>query len=255
LTFVPLLFSTSLMPSSLTLGRTGDLYSIKDRLRALQAHRALDAPESSARIPLGHPLADICLRGGLARGALHEVFAGAGHEAAATGFAVGLCRRVASGKHLLWIRQDFSAREYGELSPTGLLELGLDPARLLILHTATALESLRAASDALSCAALGAVVIEIAGSPKILDLVASRRLTLGATEKNVTAILLRFAAEPQASTAETRWLVRAARSAPNENWGKPVFEAQLMRNRHGQTGQWIMEWGSDDGFFKEPCDH
>lgn len=220
--------------------------------------------ETSIRIPLGHPAADLCLKGGLEPGVLHEVFAGLGHEAAATGFTAGLAARMAARKRLLWIRQDFSALEFGELSATGLLEFGIDPERMLLLRVADAADALRAANDALSCAALGAVVIEIAGTPKILDLMASRRLTLVCAQKSVTAFLLRFNAEPEASTAETRWLVRAAASPPQaENWGHPVFEAGLVRNRHGRTGEWVMEWNCDDDLFKEadrgavvsaPCD-
>jgi protein ImuA len=182
---------------------------------------------------------------------LHEVFAAAGHEAAATGFAAGLAARVAAGKRLLWIRQDFSALEFGELSAMGFLELGLDPARLLLLCVADAADGLRAANDALSCAALGAVVIEIPGKPKVLDLMASRRLTLACSQKAVTAFLLRFGVQPDASTAETRWLIRAASSpAQDENWGHPIFEVDLIRNRHGRTGQWVMEWSCDHGVFQ-----
>ena len=231
-------------------------------LRASLARPGLE--EASIRIPLGHAAADICLKGGLERGVLHEVFAAIGHEAAATGFVAGLATRVAMGKRLLWIRQDFSALEFGELSATGFLEFGIDPARLLLLCVSDAGDGLRAANDALSCAALGAVVIEIPGRPKILDLMASRRLTLVCAQKNVTAFLLRFNAQPESSTAETRWLVRAAASPPqDENWGHPVFEAGLIRNRHGRTGQWVMEWSCDDGHFREtdrgtvvstPCD-
>ena len=220
-------------------------------LRAFLARPGLE--EISSRIPLGHSAADLCLKGGLERGALHEVFASIGHEAAATGFVAGLAARVAASKHLLWIRQDFSAAEFGELSATGFLEFGLDPARMLLLCVADAADGLRAATDALSCAALGAVVIEIPGKPKILDLVASRRLTLACAQKTVTAFLLRFGAEPEASTAETRWLVCGASSpAQEENWGHPVFEAGLVRNRHGRTGHWIMEWNCDDGLFQKP---
>ena len=221
-------------------------------LRASLARPGLE--EISARIPLGHAEADLCLKGGLKRGVLHEVFAATGHEAAATGFAAGLAARMAGGKRLLWIHQDFSALEFGELSATGLLEFGLDPSRLLLLCVANAVDGLRAANDALSCAALGAVVIEIPGQPKILDMMASRRLTLASAQKTVTAFLLRFGAEPDASTAETRWLVHAAFSkAQKENWGHPVFEASLVRNRHGRTGQWVMEWNCDDGLFQNPA--
>jgi protein ImuA len=237
----------------------------REKIAALRASLAGPGLEEvPSRIPLGHHAADLCLKGGLERGALHEVFAAIGHEAAATGFTAGLATRVAMGKRLLWIRQDFSALEFGELSATGFLELGLDPACLLLLCVPDAADALRAANDALSCAALGAVVIEIPGKPKILDLMAGRRLTLACVQKAVTAFLLRFGAQPDASTAETRWLVRAAASPPQEeNWGHPVFEAGLVRNRHGRTGQWVMEWSCDDGFFKEadrgavvsaPCD-
>lgn len=213
---------------------------------------------TAGRVALGHGPADACLGGGLKRGALHEVFAAPGHEGAATGFAAGLAARMAAHKPFLWIRQDYSALEFGELSATGLLEFGLDPSRMFLFAAANAEDALRAALDALSCAALGCVAIEIPGTPKILDLVASRRLTLSSAQKNVTALLLRLAAAPHASTAETRWLVRAA---PSNNEA-PAFNAELIRNRSGQTGAWVMEWNSDEtGFAQDrgavvsaPCD-
>ena len=213
-----------------------------------------DAP---IRTPLGHGEADLCLKGGLQHGVLHEVFAAIGHETAATGFTAGLAARVTAEKHSLWIRQDFSAHEFGELSATGLLELGLDPSRMLLLSVANASDGLRAVHDALSCAALGAVVIEMPGSPKILDLSASRRLTLAAAQKSVTAFLFRLNAQPEASAAETRWLVRAAASQKrNEDWRHPTFETNLIRNRHGQTGRWFMEWNCDGRIFQNAtADH
>ena len=223
-----------------------------ENLMALKAF--LDKPgleEASVRTPLGHGEADLCLKGGLQHGSLHEVFSTISHEATATGFTAGLATRVATDKQSLWIRQDFSAHEFGELSATGLIELGFDPARLFLLSVANASDGLRAANDALSCAALGAVVIEIPGNPKVLDLVASRRLTLAATQKSVTAFLLRFNAQPDTSTAETRWLVRAATSPKREeDWGYPAFEVDLVRNRHGKTGHWFMEWNCDECVFQ-----
>ena len=206
-----------------------------------------------ARIPLGHAAVDFNLNGGLEKGALHEVFSVIGHEAAATGFTAGLAMRVAASKPLLWIVQDFSTTEFGELSATGLHQLGADPSRLLMLRVANADDAVRAANDALSCAALGAVVIETPGHPKILDMTTSRRLTLACAQHRVTAFLLRFAARPGFNTAETRWQVKAAPSfKQDENWGRPIFQAQLLRNRHGQTGEWCMEWNSNERIFKSP---
>ena len=220
----------------------------------------LDKPgleEASIHTPLGHGEIDLCLKGGLQHGVLHEVFAAIGHETAATGFIAGLATRVTANKYSLWIRQDFSAQEFGELSPIGLVELGIDPANMLLLCVANASDGLRAAHDALSCAALGAVVIEILGNPKILDLAASRRLTLAATKKSVTTFLLRLGAQPDASTAETRWLVRAVASQTSkEDWGYPAFEVDLVRNRHGKTGHWFMKWNCDERVFQNAAaDH
>ena len=224
-------------------------------LKELLANPELE--KASVRTSLGYGEVDLCLKGGLQHGVLHEVFAAIGHEAAATGFVAGLVARMAADKQSLWIRQDFSTHEFGELSATGLLEFGLDPARLLLLSVANVSDGLRAANDALSCSALGAVVIEIPGTPKVLDLVASRRLTLAAAQKSVTAFLLRFGAQPNTSTAQTRWLVRAAPSSKDEeDWGHPFFEVDLVRNRHGKTGHWFMEWNCDERVFQNAtADH
>ena len=221
---------------------------LKDSL----ARAGLEGPESHARISLGHPLADACLNGGIARGTLHEIYpATAGDEAAATGFATALSARVAARKRVLWVVPDFAALEHGEISALGLLELGLDPVRFVLLRTPDVVSVLRAAADALTCRALGALVIEIPGAVKALDLSASRRLVLAANESGVTAFLLRCSAEPEPSAAETRWLIGAAGANRNdENWGRPLFAAALVRNRHGPTGQWLMEWNSDDGLFR-----
>ena len=56
--------------------------------------------------------------------------------------------------------------------------------------------ALRTAADALACDALGAVVLEVWGEARQLDLVASRKLTLAAQASGVTALLLRVAAPP-----------------------------------------------------------
>src|ERR1700761_9091077 len=82
-----------------------------DRLRAALAKAGLETGDRRQRMPLGHPAADRALKGGLARGALHEIFAHPGHETAATGFAVAACARLAASKPILWIRQDYCALE------------------------------------------------------------------------------------------------------------------------------------------------
>ena len=208
---------------------------------------------SDAAVPLGHAPADAALQGGIKGGALHEVFAPRERDSsAALGFAAGLTLRVAGSRPVFWIRQDFAALAGGEVFVPGLADLGLDPDRVLLMRTPDATGALRAALEALSCAALGAVVIELRGEAKSIDLVASRRLTLTAAQSGVTALLLRAAAEIRPSTAETRWAVSPASSSPSDDWGMPVFNSHLVRNRRGPTGRWLMEWNADDRVFREP---
>src|SRR5476651_528962 len=144
---------------------------MSDILTKLEGARQLLDPilgegSSLTRCALGHADADSVLRGGLARGALHEIVAG---DAAASGFTACAAQRVSGAKRMLWIVQDFSALEHGALSPCGFAELGIDPSKLLLLRAADAADALRAGVDALSCTGLGAVIMEITGNPKILD--------------------------------------------------------------------------------------
>ncbi|WP_369725226.1 ImuA family protein [Bradyrhizobium sp. LLZ17] len=210
------------------------------------------------RVALGHDGADTALMGGLARATIHEVFCEGRQGAAATGFVSGLAGRVTARKPLLWVRQDFSETETGALSMSGLAELGLDPRRVVLVRAADVESALRTSADALACDALGAVVLELWGETRQFDLVASRKLTLAAQASGVTGLLLRMAAQPLPSTAETRWMLRAAHSPPGTTWsawGAPRFDAELLRNRHGPCGRWIMEWKCDECQFSEPSSY
>ena len=101
------------------------LATLRGRIERIEAHGGTSAPRRAA---LGHAEADAALEGGLAIGAMHEVFAEAGrHSVAATGFIAGLSARLAARRPLVWVRQDFSEIETGALSMLGLAELGLDP--------------------------------------------------------------------------------------------------------------------------------
>jgi len=250
----------------MTGARLSTLATLRGSIERIEAHG--DAYRSD-RVALGHADADATLQGGLAIGAVHEVFAEAGRQsAAATGFVAGLAGRVTARRPLVWVRQDFTEIESGALSMSGLAELGLNPRLLVTVRAADVDTALRIAADALACDALGVVVLEVWGEARQLDLVASRKLTLAAQASGVTGLLLRVAAEPQPSTAETRWIVRAAHSPPAAHlvpaaplmpaaswsaWGAPVFDAQLVRNRHGPVGRWIMEWKCDECLFEKPA--
>jgi protein ImuA len=233
--------------------RTNTLASLRGSIERLESPSDAHAQN---RVALGHAGADAMLRGGLAVGAVHEVFSEGRQSGAATGLVAGFAGRLSARRPLVWVRQDFSELESGALSMGGLAELGLDPRLLVSVRAGDVDTALRSTADALACDAVGAVVLEVWGEARQFDLVASRKLTLSAQASGVSCLVLRIAAQPQASTAETRWLVQAARSPPTpmwSAWGAPLFDAQLLRNRHGPVGQWIMEWNCDECLFSEPA--
>src|ERR1700751_1527362 len=103
--------------------RSTELAALRGSIERIETH---GAAYSSRKVPLGHAEADAHLQGGLAVGAMHEVFAEAGRQSAvATGFVAGLAGRVARRRPVVWIRQDFTEVEAGAVSMSGLSELGL----------------------------------------------------------------------------------------------------------------------------------
>jgi protein ImuA len=206
-------------------------------------------PHDRPAVPLGPAVVDAVLGGGLRPGALHEVFVRGWN---AGGFAVLLAMLVAGTKPLFWVRPDYEAMEYGALSPQGLLELGGDPRRLVMVKVRGSADALSAASDILACPHVGALLLEMEGRPKCLDLVGSRRLVLAAEESGVTAVMLRAGAVSEPSAALTRWQVASApSSSADDDWGNPVFDAQLVRHRQGGLGHFLLQWNPEHGCFTD----
>src|ERR1700688_4314130 len=174
----------------MTGARTNALANLRGSIERIETHGDAYSPR---KVALGHADADATLQGGLALGAMHEVFAAGRHSAAATGFVTGLMGRAAARRPLVWIRQDFADIESGALSMSGLAELGLDPRLLVTVRAADVDSALKTAADALACDALGVVVLEVWGEARQLDLVASRKLTLAAQASGVTGLVLRGA--------------------------------------------------------------
>lgn len=200
------------------------------------------------------------LKGGLPLGFLHEAYAAEVSDMVAnSGFAAALAQRLATQKHpnetrpVVWIRQAMSESEMGRLYPHGLCAIGLDPARLIMVHVRKPIHLLSAGLEAVRCASLGAVLIEAWSNPKELDLTATRRLALAAEQSGITPLLLRAATPEQPSTAFTRWQVRSApsRALAANAPGYPTFDLTLLRNKAGTHGHsWRVEWHHDLGQFR-----
>ena len=229
--------------------------TLADLRRSLAEAALRSAPAAGERVSLGLAGLDEVLGGGLARAALHEVYApGTPDLAAATGFAVGLAIRAAGQRPILWVRQDYLDSETGTLHPPGLSELGLDPARVLLVRARDAEGVLRAGAEAARCGALGAALIEPWGDPRLFDLTATRRLSLAAEGSGVATLLLRASASQSASAARTRWLVQSlpSRALEANAPGDPAFRIRLLRHRGGLGEcEWRVEWSRDRQCFAE----
>ncbi len=207
---------------------------------------------------LGIASLDAALGGGLAQGRVHEVYAAESDDAAsAAGFAAGVavCLGTADpGRSVLWLRDQRAARVGGVMQAPGWAELGGAPGRGLVGVMPDAMALLRAAVDALRCAALGGVIVECWGAMRELDLTASRRLALAAEKSGVPLLLLRPDAAPVPSAAQTRWQVAAAPSCtlPGNAPGMPTFDVTLLRQRSGPCGlSWRLEWDRDRRLFRD----
>ncbi|MGH6727266.1 MAG: ImuA family protein [Pseudolabrys sp.] len=209
------------------------LKQLRQRLQALQKTAGIESDHGV--LPLGIAPIDAALGGGLARGALHEIAAASeAHLAAATGFAL---RLAAHGQaRLLWLAEDMAFSESGAPYGPGLDAFGLRPERLLTVAAAQRCDLLWAMEEALRCRAVHAAIGELRHGE--IGMVALRRLSLAAGESGALALLLRSAPADDASTAATRWIVRAA---PNAR-----FAVDLVRNRRGLLGSWILKWSDSD---------
>jgi protein ImuA len=204
--------------------------------------------ELGSPLPLAVPRLDGLLAGGLRRDALHEIRSCLSRDSgAATGFAAAILARLAEvdGKPILWIVEAASADEAGILYGRGLERLGVDPKRLIVVRVRKPIEALWVAEEGLACRGLAAVLAEIKGAPRLLDLTATRRLALRA-RSGVMGILLRQGSESEPSAATTRWRVEPLPASTIDGYaagiGRPAWRLILERNRRGTTGAIDVEW-------------
>ena len=166
----------------------------------------------STRFPSPLPPLDRLLAGGLRRDALHEVRSDTARDAAAaTGFAAALLARLAARdrRPVLWVAEAAALREAGLPYGAGLDCFGTDSSRLILVRVRKPAEALWVFEEGLACRGLAAVLAEIRGNPRPLDLTATRRLALRAEAGGVMGLLLRQSGEPDADSGRDP-LVRGA---------------------------------------------
>jgi protein ImuA len=203
-------------------------------------------------LPLAVPPLDRMLAGGLRRDALHELRSETTRDvASATGFAAALIVRLATvdRRPVLWVAEASALSEAGLPYGAGLDRFGTDSSRLILVRVRKPAEALWVFEEGLTCRGLAAVLTEIRGNPRPLDLTATRRLALRAEAGGVMGLLLRQSAAPDATAAETRWSVAPLPAGVTDDYpagiGRPAWRLTLERNRHGPTGTADVEWDHD----------
>ncbi len=200
-------------------------------------------------------------RTGLARAGLHEIYAtNEADGAAAAGFTLAVASKFFAAQKLsrrpiaiLWARHDMLQVESGAIYPPGLINFGISPHHFTLVRARDVRGVLQAALDAARCASLSAIIAEFRGDARAYNLTASQRLAFAAKSSGIALLLLRHAAVPLASAAETRWSVKGLASRPFAHApGRPAFNITLLRHRGGLAGQtWSVEWNHDTKSFEE----
>lgn len=179
---------------------------------------------------------------------LHEFYAAIHMDAAClSGCALMLGQAVRPAPYL-WIRHGDGDREAGSPCPAGLRELNTDPAQAILVLSRDPASALQAALEGARTPHLAAVIVELWGAAPAYNLTASRRLAVAAKASGVLVLMMRVAAAPTPSAAETRWRVRAApsRALAANAPGNPAFEITLLRARNRQEGLcYCVEWDRD----------
>jgi protein ImuA len=233
-------------PPLTILDRACDRAAIVDELRRLLPR--MESVAATARaLPFGLAALDAHLpHGGLALGALHEIApASHGDTPAAFGFLIALIARFAPAhdhahKPLLLVSAPRTLADHGRPHGHGLQQLGLDPARLILVEAQTETQALWAIEEAVR----SRVPAAVAGAIGRLDLKTSQRLQLAAGAAGLPLVLLRPAKIDDASAAATRWRIGAAEVA-RDRFGllaRTRWSVALERCRNGRPGDWLVEF-------------
>ena len=239
-----------------------NLKRLKAHIQRLEGFGGTLAEANRQVLPFGiDEIDDRLPGGGLARGALHEVFAAdAGIATAFCALLAGRLAKDAENASVLWCERPWTL-DAGALYGPALLQFGIDPARLILVRVRRDNDALWAMEEGLRCGQVAAVVGELDD----ISLTASRRLQLAAEETGVTALSLRSKVDkPPPSAAATRWRLDAVthekdRPRANDNndflntppalpgLGAARWQAELFRCRGGTSANWMMEWNDETG--------
>lgn len=217
-------------------------------------------------IPLrtGAETFDTALGGGLPRTGLIEIHGGETRDAGAVaGFALALASlflKEEAGKPLFWIGTAGIFSETGFPYLPGLCaRFGIAPDAFLLSGPDRLRDALWIAEEAARLKAFAVTFLETEGSPRRLDLTATRRLHRRALQAGRPLFLLREAGFAEPTAAPLRLVVAPARARPRSTLagplvhsiGPPSFTVGIGKSRNARSGEFILEWDAAGRGFRE----
>lgn len=226
--------------------------------------RGLAVASADAFLRTGIERLDTALGGGLPKAALSEIHGLETRDAGAVaGFALSLVSLVLKereGLPILWVGTTEIFHEAGFPYARGLAGLfGIGPEQLLFSEAPKLVDALWIAEEAARMTAFAAVIVEIRGSPRLLDLTATRRLHARAQNAARPVLLLRQAGAAEPTAAPVRLIVSAAPAASRAtvagplagSIGRPAFKLDIGKSRTALPGQFTLEWNPNEHAFAE----
>ena len=182
---------------------------------------------------------------GLASGVLHEITAAHADRPAAFGFLLALTAAALGTRSgpAVFIAARRTLADFGLPYGHGLAQIGLDPARLILVETGKDKDALWALEEVLRAQARPAMVLGVLEGG--LDLTPSRRLNLAAAVHATPLAVLRGARATGTSAAATRWRIASAPAARDRfgTYANPRWRVTLERCRNAdRPGEWLIEW-------------
>lgn len=211
-------------------------------------------------LPTGVERLDEALGGGLPKAALTEIHGVETRNAgAAAGFALclvsGMLKERSQPRDLvLWIGTAEIFREAGLPYAPGLERFfGISAEKLLLAEAGKATDVLWIAEEAARIEEISAVVVELRGNPRGVDLTATRRLHRRAQDCGRPVLLLRQSAEPEPTAAPVRLVVSPASATLRQTLlgplagsiAAPAFAVEIGKSRTALPGSFILEWNPD----------
>ena len=171
----------------------------------------------------------------------------------ATSFLAAFLSILALRRPILWISQDTTVREAGRMSAHGLVELGLNPDNVIFVEARRPQDVLWCLEQATVSKSIGAAVAEVTKTRQLLDMTATRRLSLR-TQASDVAVHILAAGSVGPTAALTRWVVGTAPNVQHlqDHLGWPTWRLELNKNKSGSCGALELSFDSPGQRFVVP---